>query len=185
MANSFLIKRKNFNEYEEDINKEKRDLDNKDIKSKIYEKNNILTKLDFNVELLNKHFVKCIENYLKSRYLLDISYSEKYISDIYKKELLKGINEDKKYLQNKDLNILIKSIDLISQNMESVNYVSDLLMNIKVKISYTKENIYTNCFTKIEEEFSQDIWFKNIDKGWFIQECKPKNIINCVEDSFY
>lgn len=179
MGNSFLIKRKNSNEHSNN-NNEKKD----DIQSKIYEQTNIMTKLDVNIELLNKHFVKCIESYFKSRYLLDISYSEKFISESLKEQLIKNIKCDKRYLRNKDLIILIESIDLISQNMESVNYVSDLLMNIRVKISYIRENIFNECFTKIEEEFSQDIWFKNID-GWLIQECKPKKTLNIIEDTFY
>lgn len=176
MNNSFSINKKNID------NSEKT---NNIITTKIYEQNNILNKLDFNVELLNNHFVKCIENYLKSKYMLDISYSEKFISESCKEDLLLYIKKNKNYIKNKDVTINIIKIDLISQNMQSINYVSDLLMNIIVEVFYVKEDIYINFFTEIIEHFSQNIWFKNIDKGWFIEECKPKKILYYNDEKTY
>lgn len=175
MTNSFSIRRKKDEVYDTNV-EEIEKVDKNDIKSKLYEKNTILNKLDFNVELLNKHFVKCIEIYLKCRYFLDISFSDKYLSENCKNKLIIDIDRDKQYIENKDINIELKSINIISQDMQSVNYISDLIMNIEVDVSYSQQNIYTDAYVKIKEYFEQEIWFKCNDKGWILEDFKPRKI---------
>lgn len=141
-----------------------------DIKSKLYESNTFLNKLDFNVEYLNKYIVKMINAYLNGRYNQDISLCDKYLSDNCTNALKNDISRDLQYSKYSNAKITINSIDIIKQNIQSVNYVSDIVMNIKIRVIYHKENLYTEVIREVIEEYTQKLWFIFGEKGWILEK---------------
>ncbi len=137
---------------------------------KLSQQEKTLNLFDFNPEYLNMYFLKCINSYLESRYFLDISRSGIYLSENCKKQLTVDIEKHKLYSNNINIKIQILSVDITKQDIQSINYISDLLMRIKVKISFTQQNIYTKLQTFVEEHFSQNIWFHNENNGWVIEK---------------
>lgn len=162
-----------FNNKEDDSNNIKEE--KKDIKSKLYEQSNFMNKLDFNVEYLNKYIVKMINSFLQARYTHNIEVCNKYLSKHCKELLQNDIKKDTQYSKFNNVNINIKNISIIQQNIQSVNYISDLIIEVKVNVEYERENIYTNAIRYIIEEYSQKLWFIFADKGWILEKYYERN----------
>lgn len=141
-----------------------------DVLSKLYANNTIATKLDFNVEFLNKYLVKTINSFLEGRYNQDIKLCEKYLSDNCKKKFLSDINKTLEYSKFLNPIINIKSIDIVSQNIQSVNYISDMVININIEVIYHNKNIFTECVIEVVEKFTQKLWFLYSEKGWILED---------------
>lgn len=137
----------------------------------LYENSTVMDKLDFNIDFLNAYLVKAINNFLNSRYEYNIKLCEKYLSSNCKNELIEDINKDAAKYNLSNCNIEIKSIEILSQNIQSVNYISDLIIEIKTHANYHKENIITKIIREVDEEYVQKLWFSLGDgKGWVINK---------------
>ena len=144
---------------------------------KLSEQEKTLNLFDFNPEYLNMYFLKCINSYLESRYWLDISKGGIYLSENCKEQISVDIAKYKLYSENLNVRIELLSADLIRQDIQSINYISDLLMNITVRIHYYSQNIYNKLQTYKEEYFSQNIWFHFENNGWVVEKYFERNFL--------
>lgn len=145
------------------------------IKDKIYKNTSFMDRIDFNINLLNDYIIKAINSFLKGKYFQDINICKKYLSNSCIETLKKDIQEEKQYYLFKDPIINIVNINIIDQNIKSVNFVSDIILEIEVSITYKKENIYTNILSLIIEEYKQNLWFTLSEKGWILEKYFERN----------
>lgn len=157
-----------------DLFKKKEEQKEITLMDKLADQARTLNLFDFNPEFLNKYFIECINSYLSARYYLDFSKASSHLSDNCKIQLKDDIEKCKLYSKNINVIINIKSVDIIKQDVQNINYISDLLMLLKVHIFYERQNIYTQFITPVIEKFSQKIWFHNNNDGWVLEKYFPR-----------
>ena len=151
------------------------------ILDQVYEKNmSFSSKLDFNFEHMNKYLSKCMFNYLWSIYRLNPDIAKRYITSNFNKMLVEKIEKEKRLYNYTNDIIEILNAEMIDQVIESVNYISKVVIRIKVKSLYYRENIFTSSIKEIREIYSIDIEFKYTDNGWLIN-----NVFNQNYEMFY
>lgn len=148
---------------------------NENLMDKIYDSTTLKDKLDFNPELLNTYFLKIINSYLDARYMKETDKYKKYLTSYCQQVLSDDIIKDKKRYEFSEQKIKIKDIKLISQNMKSINYISEITLDINVEIKYFKKNIFTNSIRETKEKYNQELLLIYCDNGWYLEKYYNRN----------
>ena len=174
----FDDKKKNDNPFaitEDDIKVEESESD-KSIRGQLNEMNTgVKSKLDFNLEHLNKYLVKSITNFLYTRYKQSNELCKKYLTESLYNKYIKELEPENEMFIYKDDDIIINSITLVDQNIESINYISDIRLEIDITVKYIRHNKYTEIGRFVIEQYKQKIDFKNIDNGWRISNYSARD----------
>lgn len=156
--------------------------ENDNIIDKLQENNTVINKLDFNVDYLNRYLIECITAYFSAIYKQDPLLCQKYVTENFYKSLCKDVEENKKIFKYSNDNINIEKAELVEQKIESVNYISSIVINVKISAVYHRQHIFTGTVKKIEEVYEESILFKNSDNGWKIDNIISQNFIYVNDD---
>lgn len=143
--------------------------------NKIYSRRSFINKLDFNCEYLNKYLIECIMAYLSSIYKQNSSLCKKYLSQIFFENTHKEIEDNKKRFKYSKSYINIVNAELQNQTIETINYVSHIVISVEVAAIYNQQNIFTGTIKKIEENYEESIEFIFENNGWKINNILKQN----------
>ena len=168
---------KNNNQEEEDKYDSREESAN-DILDRLYESNSdFRKKLDFNVEHLNQYLIKSFKSYLDAIYKQDPSLCQKYVSPRLLENIIIEIEDTNQTSKYSNQSIELLEANLEKQSIETINYISYILIKFKVYVSYNKTNLYIKNTKTIEELFTINALYKNTDNGWIIDKITEKRYL--------